>query len=106
MKKVILKFELSEKGNQRIELPLDYEILALQTQNGKPYLWILVDPNKPKETEMFEIYGTGHEIHYDMGIDREYVGTWQEQGGLLVWHLFKLLVCRVKYNDSDKHSKE
>ena len=89
MKKVIWKFELSEKGNQRIELPLDYEILALQTQNGNPCLWVLVDLKKPKEIETFEIYGTGHEIHYDMGIDREYVGTWQEQGGLLVWHLFK-----------------
>lgn len=89
MKKVIWKFELNEKGNQQIKLPLDYEILALQTQQGKPCLWVLVDPNKPKETEIFEIYGTGHPIHYDMGIDREYVGTWQEQGGLLVWHLFK-----------------
>jgi len=89
MKKTIWKFELDIKVKQEIELPLNYEILTLQTQNGMPYIWVLVDPHKPRETEIFEIYGTGCPIHYDMGIDREYVGTWQEKGGLLVWHLFK-----------------
>ena len=89
MKKVIWKFELNTKGNQEIKLPLDYEVLALQIQNNKPCIWVLVDPDKSKETEVFEIYGTGHPIYYDIGIDRKYVGTWQEQNGMLVWHLFK-----------------
>ena len=89
MKKVIWKFELSGKGNQRIELPEGYKILTLQTQKDTPCMWVLVDPSKAKLPEIFEIYGTGHSIHYDMGIDREYVGTWQELGGSLVWHLFK-----------------
>lgn len=90
MKKVIWKFELKDV-NQKIELPTGYEILTLQTQNGQPCLWILVNPDNPKKTEVFEIYGTGHEIHYDMGIDREYVGTWQERDGLLIWHLFRCI---------------
>ena len=89
MKKVIWKFELDHKGNQEIELPIDYEILTIQVQNETPCLWVLVDPNKPKEKEIFEIYGTGHEIHYDMGIDRKYVGTFQENKGMYVWHLFR-----------------
>ncbi len=91
MKKTIWKFELTGKGNQRIELPLNYEILALQIQRDTPCMWVLVDPSKPKVTETFEIYGTGLEIHYDMGMDREYVGTWQEHGGALIWHLFKYI---------------
>jgi hypothetical protein len=86
---MIWRFELSEKGNQTIELPLDYQILTVQTQYGVPCMWVLVDLNKPKEKEIFEIYGTGHEIHYDMGISREYIGTWQESSENLVWHLFK-----------------
>lgn len=89
MKKVIWKFELDHKGNQEIELPIDYEILTIQVQNETPCLWVLVDPNKPKEKEIFEIYGTGHEIHYDMGIDRKYIGTFQENKGMYVWHLFR-----------------
>ncbi len=92
MKKVIWKFVLSEEGNQIIELPLDYEILALQTQQGNPCIWVLVDPTRPKKTEVFEIYGTGHEIHYSMGMNREYVGTWQEQEGMFVCHLFKYTI--------------
>lgn len=89
MRKTVWKFELSVNGNQELELREGYEILALQTQNGVPCLWILINPEAPKEKETFEIYGTGHPINYDMGIDREYVGTWQEQGGSYVWHLFK-----------------
>jgi len=56
-------------------------------QNGTPCIWILLNPNEEKITERFEIYGTGHEINYDMGVDREYLGTFQERS--LVWHLFK-----------------
>ena len=54
MKKVIWKFELDHKGNQEIELPIDYEILTIQVQNETPCLWVLVDPSKPKEKEIFE----------------------------------------------------
>ena len=87
MKRVIWKFELTESGFQEIELRKGYEFLTIQMQNGNPYIWVLLDPNEEKETERFEIYGTGHEIHYDMGVSREYLGTFQERS--LVWHLFK-----------------
>lgn len=87
MKKVIWKFELTESGIQEIELRKGYEFLTLQMQNGIPCIWVLLNSNEEKITESFEIYGTGHEIHYDMGISREYLGTFQET--YLVWHLFK-----------------
>lgn len=87
MKKVIWKIELTESDIQEIELRKDYQFLDAQMQNGIPCFWVLLNPNEEKITERFEIYGTGHEIHYDMGIDREYLSTFQES--YFVWHLFK-----------------
>ncbi len=87
MKKVIWKFELTEGGNQEIELRKGYEFLTLQMQNGNPCIWVLLNPEEEKETITLEIYGTGHEIHYDMGVSREYLATFQY--ATLVWHVFK-----------------
>ena len=36
----------------------------------------------------FEVFGTGHSIYYDMGIDRKYINTCQDSLGL-VWHIFE-----------------
>jgi len=87
MKKVIWKIELSEQGIQNIRLPKNYQILTLQKQRDIPCIWVLVDPTEPIMVERFEIYGTGHEIHFDTGTNREYIGTFQD--GSFVWHLFK-----------------
>jgi len=93
MKKVIWKFEFKRyMDNQYLELPLGYEVLSLQLQGNIPCLWVLVDPNVEKKREIFEIYGTGDEIRYKSGVDRKYIGTWQEQGGKLVWHLFQVIL--------------
>lgn len=89
MKRVIWKFELTDLGSKEIELRKGYEFLTVQVQNGNACIWVLLNPNEEIITERFEIYGTGHEIHYDMGISREYLGTFQENNGLFVWHLFK-----------------
>ena len=87
MKKIIWKFPLSEKGVQTFELRKGYEILTLQMQNGMPCIWVLLNPDEIILKETFEIYGTGHEIHYDHSVNREYVGTFQQD--YFVWHLFK-----------------
>ena len=57
-------------------------------QNGKPCIWCLVDDKADKETILFEVYGTGHYLHYDMGMDRKYIGTYHLDNGL-VFHLFE-----------------
>ena len=85
--KTIWKFELPRKGVSFIELREGYEILALQIQRDIPCIWVLLDSAKPERTEQFELWGTGHLIPEN----REYVGTWQEHGRELVWHLFKVV---------------
>lgn len=89
MKKQIWKFEIQIRDVVRVLMPEGAEILTFQNQRGNPCIWALVDPTKPKEERMFEIYGTGHDIHEDMGIDREYIGTIISEQGMLVWHLFE-----------------
>lgn len=89
MKKVIWKFGLETTDNQEIEMPIGAEILTVQNQVGIPCLWALVDPTAIKEKRTFEVFGTGHPIHYDMGVSRNYISTYQLHGGSLAFHVFE-----------------
>lgn len=89
MEKTIWKFELITTDKQTIEMPIGAEILTVQTQNETPCLWALCDPTVQKEMRSFEVFGTGHPVRYDMGVDRAYIGTYQLQGGSLVFHVFE-----------------
>lgn len=89
MKKTIWKFELEVNDKQFIRMPKEAELLSVQSQNEKPCLWALVNPNTATEERCFEVFGTGHTVHCDMGIDRKYIGTFQLHNGGLVFHLFE-----------------
>lgn len=91
MKKQIWKYELEIVGNQTIEMPVNAEILTVQIQNETPCIWALVDPKQAKEERRIEVYGTGHDVHYDMGVSRKYLGTYQLHGGSLMFHVFEYL---------------
>lgn len=89
MLKTIWKFELETTDVQRIEMPACSEILCIQTQNEKPCIWALVLPSnsEAKVKRTFEIFGTGHNVPR---ADRKYIGTYQLNGGSLVFHCFEL----------------
>lgn len=92
--KTIWKYSLVQHGfKDRITLNIPHgaEVLSLQIdqKNNHPSIWVLVDPEATMTKRVFELFGTGHEIHYDMGIDREYVGTYQYQNGKFVGHVFE-----------------
>jgi len=89
MKKTIWKFELVTTNTQKVTMPKGAEILTIQDQQGTTCMWALVDPEAETEQRIFEVFGTGHDIKYDMGISREYIGTYQERGGVLIFHLFE-----------------
>lgn len=91
MKKTIWKFQLEVTDKQFICMPQEAELLSVQTQSKTPCLWALVNPNSPTEERCFEVFGTGHPVHCDMGIDRKFIGTFQLQSGGLVFHLFERL---------------
>ncbi len=87
MKKVF-KYELEITPFQEIKLPIDAEILSVQMQHQQLCLWVLVDPEKTKQTKKICIAGTGHPI-----IDTDflkYIGTVQQLAGHIIWHVFEV----------------
>ena len=92
--KTIWKFSTVEHGFKDkfgLFMPKGAEILTVQTdgKNNHPTIWALVDPEQEKEELFFELFGTGHEIHGDMGVERKYIGTYQYQNGDFVGHIFE-----------------
>lgn len=90
MTKKIFKYKLDrDLAIQTIELPFDAKILTIQTQDESPCIWAEVYEKNSLQERTFEIFGTGHDIDYDMGVDRKYIGTYQLNGGALVFHAFE-----------------
>lgn len=97
MKKSIWKFPIASPEQTTIKMPGGAEILTIQTQNGMPCIWALVNPENDTEERCFEIFGTGHDVPVDMGIERKYINTFQLNGGGLVYHLFeRILLGKVQ----------
>jgi len=90
MEKTIWKYELQVIDHpQRIDIPLDSKIMTVQSQGESICMWVMVDPDAEKETRYFEVFGTGGPIHCDMGVSRQYIGTFQLLEGKFVGHLFE-----------------
>ena len=93
--KTIYKYKLEVTDVQRIFLPTGAEILTVQIQYKNqyhtPYIWALVDTERNEGERVLEMFGTGNPIQECMGVDRKYIGTFQLQGGALVFHLFERL---------------
>lgn len=74
----------------RLTMPQGAQILAVQEQHGQACLWAMVDSAAPLVEREFEVYSTGHEIPaLDAGEERVHVGTFQLEGGMLVFHVFE-----------------
>ena len=64
-----------------VELPVDAEILSVQTQNGQPVFWAIVDSEAKTIKRRFAVVGTGHELEHD---GAKFIGTFQLQDELLL----------------------
>ena len=84
----IWKYEIGTNDMREIEMPRGAKILTVQTQQGSPCIWALVDPNAPTETRLIETYGTGHPIDEK---ERRYIGTYQTYNGALIFHVVELI---------------
>lgn len=89
--KTIHKYEIRVSDMQKIELPVNAEILTVQVQKSNPYIWAIIDDNSPMVERVFEIFGTGILIDDEIEIYRKYIGTFQLESGSLVLHLFERL---------------
>ena len=84
--RAIWKFPLEVTDEQRIEMPEAADILCVQVQGGVPCLWAAVIPDAAKVKRTVAVYGTGHPMKTRQA--DKYVGTFQLQGGALVFHVF------------------
>lgn len=84
--RTIWKFPLEVIDEQRVEMPEGAEILCVQVQAGVPCLWAVVIPDAAKVKRTIAVYGTGH----PMKVKRAdtYIGSFQLQGGFLVFHVY------------------
>lgn len=88
MKKEIWKYTFSDIYDETFQMPKGAEILTVQIQDENICIWALINTLEDTENRSFEIYGTGHIIHCDMGIERKYINTFQIDNGL-AFHLFE-----------------
>lgn len=88
--KTVYKYDLKGIREQSILMPLDAEVLCVQMQNNEPKIWALVDSENPNELVNFFIFGTGHEIKIKENL--KYIGTFQTQNKIFVFHVFKEVV--------------
>ncbi len=70
-------------------MPKGAEIVAFDTQGEEPAFWAIVDDTREQEWRGFAIVGTGHSAPAEK--EGHYIGTCQQMGGALVWHLFELV---------------
>jgi hypothetical protein len=82
----VFKYPVSLTDTFTVSMPELSTMLTIQMQNGKPYMWALVDPESSLVERRFRLAGTGHPINERVG----YVGTFQLGGGSMVFHLFEV----------------
>lgn len=89
MNQSVWKFRTPFEHKFNLEIPKDFTFLSvgLDEQNH-PCIWVLVYPENEKEDVCIELFGTGMEIYNDMGIERQYIGTYKYQNGAFMGHLF------------------
>jgi len=85
----IWKFPFAVADEFQVQMPAGSQVLSVQVQNGQPCMWAKVYEDAPFVTRRFRVYGTGHGIPEALPLD--FVGTFQVQDGLLVFHLFEEL---------------
>ena len=87
--KTIWKYQLSHLAYQfTIEMPEGAKPLCVQMQRDEATMWALVETGAPMVKREFVICGTGRLLSGDSLV---YIGTYQQMGGALVWHVFEVV---------------
>lgn len=82
--KTIWKFPLILTNSpQSIEMPSGAAIIRFGIQGSIPSIWAVVNPDKPLESRVFHIRGTGHCIESGL----HYIGSCEDDP--FVWHIFE-----------------
>lgn len=82
----IWKIPLATADIQTIEIPAGAKILTLQIQYSEPAIWFEADTNSPLEERYFITIVTGYRIPNNA----KYVGTYQKNDGVFVYHVYEV----------------
>lgn len=86
--RTIYKYPLQLCELQSVEMIEGAQILCLQIQNQNPCIWAYVDSEiKNTKDRIFITHGTGGPMGNE-SLDN-YIGTYQINGGSLVFHVFE-----------------
>jgi hypothetical protein len=85
--KTIWKYTLTP--GEVVRMPEGAVVLTAREQNDQICIWAEVDPAKANEVRQFEIFGTGHPMPADMGVERKYIGTASLYDGKLIFHVYE-----------------
>lgn len=89
----VFKYPLEPIDSQILDLPVGAKILTAQLQYGQLCLWCEIDTTQPVFPRIFRIYGTGHAIILpDVGSGLKYIATAQDLNGVLVWHVYEVIL--------------
>lgn len=85
----ICKYKLEVDNKQEIKIPLNSEVLCVQTQFDAPYIWVLIPDANEEKREVVSIltFGTGNRI-VDNIDNYDFLGTYQLMAGSLIFHVF------------------
>lgn len=85
MKNTVWKFTLNP--DTPVKMPKGAKVLKVDTQNGGPVLWALVDSDEALEERIFSVVGTGWSVSNLE--NATYHGTFMLEDGALVFHVFE-----------------
>lgn len=85
----IWKFPFEVNDTVKVHFPEGAIVLSVACQRGQPCMWVLVNPSRSHEERTFHIYGTGNPVDESEFGSLVFVGSFQELGGNLVWHMFE-----------------
>ncbi len=92
MMTAVFKYRVGISDTFNVDMPKNAEVLCCQVQDGQPYLWarVVTDKGYPTAVRRFRLAETGHPLEGSMqdGQVGKYLGTFQLQGGVAVFHLF------------------
>ena len=87
MNNVVWKYPVNIRGLTELNLPGGAQVLTTNLQNEQPFLWALVDLNKPLTIRHFKLVDTGEPFEANSTF---YVGSIFPEGGRFVFHLFEV----------------
>lgn len=87
--RTVHKFWLAVTDDQIVMMPRGSAVLTVQEQGGRLAMWAIVNTEAPHAAHRIAVVGTGNPMPVDLHRGN-YIGSVQQHGGALVWHIFCL----------------